>query len=136
MYIYLYPLRPRQIDKFVAQFGISSDKRLNRKYAYNEIEDDPPLLYARNEMGTLSFATSGENSRTTQIFVNLSDNYSLDSQGFTPFATIQDGWDVIQRLYSKYGDDGPSQGVLISKGSKVAYKDFPMLSRIIRVEYL
>ena len=135
MCICLYPLRLKQINNFVAQFGISSDKRLNRKYAYNEIEDDPSLPYATNEMGTLSFATSGENSRTTQIFVNLSDNYSLDAQGFTPFATIQDGWDVVQRLYSKYGDDGPSQGVLISKGSKVAFKDFPMLSRIIRVEY-
>ena len=43
---------------------------------------------------------------------------------------------MVRRLYSKYGDDGPSQGVLISKGSKVAFKDFPMLSRIIRVEYL
>ena len=91
MCICLYPLRLKQINNFVAQFGISSDKRLNRKYAYNEIEDDPSLPHARNEMGTFSFATSGENSRTTQIFVNLSDNYSLDSKGFTPFATIQDG---------------------------------------------
>ena len=129
-------MRLRQIDNFVAQFGISSDKRLNRKYAYNEIEDDPSLACARNEMGTLSFATSGENSRTTQIFVNLSDNYSLDSKAFTPFATIQDGWDVVQRLYSKYGDDGPSQGTLVERGAKVAYNDFPMLSRILRIEYL
>ena len=86
--------------------------------------------------GLISFATSGENSRTTQIFVNLSDNYSLDSQGFTPFATIQDGWDVVQRLYSKYGDNGPNQGMLVERGSKVAFKTYPMLSRIIRAEYL
>lgn len=120
----------------MAQFGISSDKRLNRKYAYKAIEDDPSLSYARNEMGTLSFATSGENSRTTQIFVNLSDNYSLDSRGFTPFATVQDGWDVVQRLYAKYGDEGPNQGTLVERGSKFAYKNFPMLSRIIWVKYL
>jgi len=114
----------RVVEDFVAQFGISADKKLNR------------MPYARNEMGTLSFATSGVDSRSTQIFLNISNNYFLDSKGFTPFAVVEDGWGVVQRLYSKYGEEGPSQGTLSERGSKVAYKSHPMLSRIIQVEYI
>jgi len=124
------------MEDFVAQFGISTDRRLNRKYANSEIGDDPSLPSVRNEMGTLSFATKGVvNSRSSQTFINLEDNYKLDSIGFTPFGFVQDGFGVVQRLYSKYGDYGPNQDILIENGSGFAFNSHPELSRIIYVEY-
>jgi cyclophilin family peptidyl-prolyl cis-trans isomerase len=43
------------------------------------IPDDP--VRASNNRGTISFATSGKDSRTTQLFLNFADNRYLDKQG-------------------------------------------------------
>ena len=52
------------------------------------ILDDHPTEVHTNAKGTLSFATSGPDSRTTQLFINLVDNGFLDDSGFTPFAEV------------------------------------------------
>ena len=69
------------------------------------ILDDHPTEKHTNAKGTLSFATSGPDTRTTQLFINLVDNDFLDASGFTPFAEVLgDGMaDVVEKLESSYG---------------------------------
>ena len=53
------------------------------------IKDD--ATKASNKRGTLTFATSGKDSRTTQLFFNFVDNSFLDSQGFAPLGQVGQG---------------------------------------------
>jgi cyclophilin family peptidyl-prolyl cis-trans isomerase len=58
--------------------------------------DDPVVV--SNTVGTVTYATAGPDTRTTQLFINLADNSQLDSQGFAPFATVVEGMDVVQAI--------------------------------------
>ncbi|CAF1136996.1 unnamed protein product [Rotaria sordida] len=71
----------RVVPKFVVQFGISGDPTQN--VLWNKtILDDPVKI--SNLMGTVSYATDGPNTRTTQLFINYDNNSRLDALGFSP----------------------------------------------------
>lgn len=120
------------IPNFVAQFGINGDS-VTQKYWRDEkpIEDDP-VKYT-NKRGTLSFATSGPNTRTTQVFINVGENNAyLDKEGFTPFAVIVEGMNVVDKMYSGYGEN-PNQSKIQNEGNVYLQRDFPKLSYFKRV---
>ena len=50
-------------------------------------------------------ATSQPNSRTTQIYINYGDNWYLDDSGFAPFAQVTSGMEIVDRIYSGYGQE-------------------------------
>ena len=95
----------RVVRNFVVQFGISGDPQLNRLWASANLPDDP--VKQSNVKGTLTYAQLGPNSRTTQLFINLKDNKSLDRQGFAPIGKVISGMDTVERLYSSYGEMAP-----------------------------
>ena len=97
----------RVITSFVAQFGIAADPGVTARWIGKDLQDEPVIQ--SNKRGFLSFATSGPNSRGTQIFINLVDNTNLDGMNFTPFARVVDGMSTVDRLYSGYGESGPVQ---------------------------
>lgn len=118
----------RVIEGFVAQFGISGDPVVSAEWSSAVLADDPVL--SSNYRGTISFASAGEGTRTTQLFINLVDNTYLDAMGFAPFATISEAdMAIADLLYSGYGDD-VSQSKLESEGNAYLIENFPLLSYI------
>lgn len=114
----------RVVPNFVVQWGLPADPKVARAWEPARLQDDP--VKQTNVRGMLSFAKSGPNTRTTQIFVNLKDNTGLDGQGFPPFAKVIEGMDVIEKLTAEYGEQ-PNQGRLQAEGNEYLKKEFPNL---------
>src|SRR6266446_10821423 len=70
----------RVIPGFMAQFGIHGDPHVAAAWRDAMIPDDP--VRQHNARGTVSFATAGPGTRTTQLFINYGDNNRLDGVGF------------------------------------------------------
>lgn len=122
----------RVLPNFVVQWGMNGDPAVNAKYQHNKIPDDKRAV--ANTRGTLVFATSGPDSRTSQLFVNMKDNASLDAQNFAPFAKVVEGMEeVIGKLNDEYGDEITElQGTIAQVGNVFLDERFPNLDYIIK----
>jgi peptidyl-prolyl cis-trans isomerase A (cyclophilin A) len=119
----------RVVKGFVVQFGLNGDPAVTGHWDNNNLPDDP--VKQHNERGTLVYATAGPGTRTTQLFINLANNRSLDSQGFSPFGKVISGMDVVDSLYGGYGE-APSeeQNVIKSRGNDYLTQHYPKLDYI------
>ena len=129
----------RVLEGFVAQFGISGDPRISRVWDSASIPDDP--VTQSNLRGSITFATAGPNTRTTQFFINFKNNSSLDGMGFSPFGKVVEGMDVVDSLYAEYGEGapggaGPSQGHIKFRGNSYLKDGFPKLDYIKRARVI
>ena len=129
VYDHFYDDQPlfRVLPGFVVQWGISGNPAIATAWQNANITDDP--VGHHNVKGTITFATGGPNTRTTQVFVNLVSNAAqLDSLGFAPFGTITSGFSVFAHLYSGYGE-GPSndQSLIAQKGADWVRTNYPKL---------
>jgi peptidyl-prolyl cis-trans isomerase A (cyclophilin A) len=121
----------RIVNNFVAQFGINGDPKVSAAWRTSKIKDDP--VTQRNLRGAITFATSGPNSRTTQLFINLKSNDGLDGQGFAPFGMVVEGMEVVDKLYAGYDEQmgrAPNQSRIESEGNAYLDRDFPKLDSI------
>src|SRR5215469_4702291 len=96
----------RVISGFMVQFGINADPAISARWRSARINDDP--VKKSNSRGMMTFATAGPNTRTTQVFINYANNAALDGQGFAPFGQVVSGMNVVDALYSGYGEGAPS----------------------------
>ena len=118
----------RVISGFMVQFGINGNPQVSTPWRNAQIKDDP--VKQSNKRGYITFATAGPNSRTTQVFINFGDNDRLDSLGFAPFGQVSTGMNVVDQLYSEYGEGaprgrGPDQGRIQGEGNAYLTKEFP-----------
>jgi len=118
----------RVISGFMVQFGINGNPQVAAPWRSAQIKDDP--VKQSNKRGYITFATAGPNSRTTQVFINFGDNDRLDSLGFAPFGQVTTGMNVVDQLYSEYGEGaprgrGPDQGRIQGEGNAYLTKEFP-----------
>ena len=129
----------RVVPHFLVQFGIgyTTDQELKR-YSQSSIPDDPKrsdLLPFRE--GMMSFAGSGPNSRSSQLFIAYDKAGNLGTSPWeTPFGEVigQKSLDTVRNFYQGYGDmppwgKGPQQGPIHNKGSSYIEENYPKLDR-------
>lgn len=122
----------RVVPDFVVQWGINGDPKVQAKWRDANFQDDvvPAKERASNKRGYVTFAKSGRpHSRTTQLFINYSDNSRLDQLGFTPFGKVIEGMDVVDKITAKYGER-PDQGAIQQEGNAYLQAEFPDLDFI------
>jgi peptidyl-prolyl cis-trans isomerase A (cyclophilin A) len=129
----------RNLSNFMAQVGIHGDPSVNAVWARMTIQDD--TVAQSNVRGTVSFATGGPNTRSTQIFINKRDNSRLDAMGFAPIGTVSEGMHVIDALYTAYGEgpptgSGPDQTRIEQDGNRYLNNRYPRLDSIISTRVL
>jgi cyclophilin family peptidyl-prolyl cis-trans isomerase len=127
----------RVVPGFVAQFGVNW-RQPHKAWQERNFNDDPTWFAL--ERGTLAFAKAGENSNSTQVFINYAENNRLaDPQyNFTVFGKVVSGMDVVD-AFVQVGDPsgGLDQGRLWADGG--AYLDSlevkpTMIERAVVVE--
>jgi peptidyl-prolyl cis-trans isomerase A (cyclophilin A) len=123
----------RVLPRFVAQFGIPGDPKLAAQWDDKAIADDP--VRQSNTRGRITFATSGPNTRTTQLFVNYADNARLDRHGFSPFGEVVSGMEVVDAFHADYGEGapqgkGPDQSRIEKEGNAYLEREFPKLDYV------
>jgi cyclophilin family peptidyl-prolyl cis-trans isomerase len=125
----------RVIGGRFVQFGIAGDPVIAQIWQNARFPDDP--VRASNVRGTFAFAMTGPNARTTQIYINTGDQSRLDGMGFAPFGKVVEGMDVVDRLYSGYGERSGGgmraghQGKLFEEGNAYVDREFPRLDRLL-----
>lgn len=117
----------RVMPDFVVQFGLHGDPKVNTVWRPERFPDDP--VKTSNRPGTLTFATSGPNSRTTQLFINLKPNPGLDGQGFSPFGEVVEGMENVLKISSAHRDK-PDQRLIQTGGNVYLRQEFPKLDWI------
>jgi len=119
----------RVVPSFVVQFGLSAQPAVNAAWESAKLTDDP--VQGTNGRGTICFATSGPNTRTTQLFINLGENARLDAMGFAPFGRVVDGMDAVDKIYAEYGER-PDQGRITKEGAAYLKANFPEMDLITK----
>src|SRR5580692_395767 len=125
----------RVLKGFVVQWGISAFPPVTAAWEHAPIKDDP--IVQSNLRGYVTYAkTKDPNTRTTEVFINLHDNQGLDTAGgFAPFGQVTEGMDVVDALYSGYGEgapdgQGPEQDKIEKIGKPYLDKGFEKLDSI------
>ena len=123
----------RVMPGYIAQFGISADPQITAAWRGRIIPDDT-VRHQTNSRGRVAFASAGQHTRTTQLFINLRNNPNLD-ENFGPIGEIVEGMAAVDSLWSGYGDrppagQGPDQMRLSAEGNSYLATEFPKLDYI------
>jgi peptidyl-prolyl cis-trans isomerase A (cyclophilin A) len=119
----------RVVPGFVVQFGISPFPAVSTAWRSATLPDDV-VTGIHNNLGGVTFASAGPDTRTTQIFINLGNNRTLDAN-FPPFGVVTSGLQLVEKLYAGYGDKPTSQqGDMETQGNAWLEKHYPKLDSI------
>ena len=108
---------------------------MHAQWEKKRIRDDP--VTQSNKRGTIAFAMSGPNTRTTQLFLNFGDGGPVLDSSFAPFGEVIEGMEVVDSIY-KIGEGppsgkGPAQHDITQKGNAYLDKKFPDLTKVVTV---
>jgi len=133
----------RVVPKFLVQFGIGADYDLRTSFRSSNIPDDPkfdpPIVF---QPGYMSYAGSGPNSRSSEVFIAQPDARKSQLEYFgvnpweTPFGYVEpEDLNVVASWHS-YGDmepwgKGPDpQKIYKADGYEYLEEEFPELDYI------
>jgi peptidyl-prolyl cis-trans isomerase A (cyclophilin A) len=124
----------RAIPGFMVQFGINADPAVSAVWVKARLPVDK--VTQSNRRGFVTYAMGGSpDTRTTQVFINFGNNENLDAMGFAPFGQVTSGMDVVDKIYTGYGEgapggQGPEQGRIQTEGNAYLTASFPKLDYI------
>jgi peptidyl-prolyl cis-trans isomerase A (cyclophilin A) len=132
----------RVVPKFLTQLGIGADYDQRTRYRSWSIPDDPPQQIPFRP-GTLAYAGSGPNSRSSEFFIVMPETPASQLEYFgtnpweTPFGYVheEDVVNVVGQWYS-YGDmppwgQGPDPQLIYQKdGYEYLKREFPEMDYI------
>jgi len=128
----------RVIPNFLVQFGYNGDPAVNSRVMSTKIKDD--RFRVSNFRGYVAFAGNAKNSRGTNVFINLVDNFFIDHRDVwaTPFGRIDsEGMKVVESFYSQYNslppNQQPDQGKIGQYGNDYLNDVFPELTEITSI---
>jgi homoserine O-acetyltransferase len=131
----------RVLPHYIVQWGLSGDPAVNEAWLHSAFADDPK--YGSNVRGTLAFARDTvPGTSNTQVYVNLRDNLRNDTNPFAVFGRVIRGMEVLDSLYSGYGERSGSgvrqhrQGNIVTGGNAYLDREFPRLDHLIRAEII
>ncbi|CAB9499908.1 trans isomerase-like 3 [Seminavis robusta] len=128
----------RVVPRFLCQFGISyTDNAALKSKGMKQIRDDPLQKSVHFEQGTISYAGSGPNSRTSHLFISFMKSGQFGSNPWeTPIGKVTKGYDeVVAKFYAGYGDmppwgKGPQQQPIYD-GPHYIEDNFPKLDKFL-----
>ena len=124
----------RALPNFMVQFGIHGDPAISAAWRNARLPVDK--VTQSNRRGTITYAMGGSpDTRTTQVFINFRSNANLDAMGFAPFGEVTTGMEVVDKVFTGYGEGpprgaGPDQGRIQAEGNAYLMKSFPKLDYI------
>ena len=127
----------RVVPGFITQWGVAGDPQVSAVWYDRGMPDDP--VVASNVRGSVAFAFTDPGTRSTQVYISMTDNTRLDAQGFAPFGRVIEGMeDVVDSIYSGYGEDSGGgvrrgdQSRIVAEGNAYTDMAFPDLDRLVR----
>lgn len=127
----------RVLYGFVAQFGIAGDPAIARLWGGRTIPADS--VRQHNVRGTLAYGQNKPTDRASNVFINLSDNPSLDTLRFAPIGRVIQGMEFADSLYAGYGEFPTAAAPLgnpkrlYSESNRYLDEKYPKLDRIIKI---
>lgn len=125
----------RVVPGFITQFGLAGKPEHSQVWKSQPIADDPNKI--SNVRGTIAFAFTEPGTRTTQLYINMVDNSRLDAGGFAPLGKVVKGMDIVDQLYSGYGETSGGgvrrgdQSKIVAEGNSYLDSAFPLLDELI-----
>ena len=124
----------RAVPNFMVQFGLHANPTITKVWQGARIP--PDKVTQSNKKGFITFAMGATpDTRTTQVFINFRNNTNLDSMGFAPFGEVVSGIEVVDKIYTGYGEgaprgSGPPQARVAAEGNAYLIKSFPKMDYI------
>ena len=133
----------RVVKGFLTQFGISADYEMRTTYRTATIRDDviPSQGKIAFQHGYMSYAGSGPNSRSNEMFIVMPDaddwalsNFGRENPWETPFGYVEPEDLSTVAKWEAYGDmppwgKGPDPGLIYEEdGYEYLKREFPKLS--------
>jgi len=120
-----------------AQFGIPGNPQIAAVWRNATMPDDP--VTQSNTRGFVAYAMTGPDARTTQIYVVTGDRSRQDKDGFAPFGKVVAGIEVVDKLYSGYGESAGGgmragkQAQMFAGGNAYLDAEFPKLDKLVSI---